>query len=46
MEGWDTGLMKENAILMNYNGYCSAEVDKLIDRQSIEPDTQKRKKLV
>ena len=31
---------------LNYNGYCSPEVDKLIDRQSIEPDTQKRKKLV
>ena len=31
---------------LNYNGYCSPEVDKLIDRQSIEPDLQKRKKLV
>ena len=31
---------------LNYNGYCSAEVDELIDRQSIEADTQKRKKLV
>jgi len=31
---------------LNYNGYCSPEVDKLIDRQSIEADTQKRKKLV
>jgi peptide/nickel transport system substrate-binding protein len=30
----------------NYTGYCSAEVDKLVDRQSAEPDTQKRKKLV
>jgi peptide/nickel transport system substrate-binding protein len=31
---------------LNYNGYCSPEVDELIDRQSIEADTQKRKKLV
>src|SRR5205823_14619402 len=31
---------------LNYDGYCSPEVDKLIDRQSIEADTQKRKKLV
>jgi len=31
---------------LNYNGYCNPEVDKLIDRQSIEPETQKRKKLV
>ena len=29
----------------NYNGYCNPEVDKLIDRQSIEPDRQKRKQL-
>jgi peptide/nickel transport system substrate-binding protein len=31
---------------LNYNRYCSPEVDKLIDRQSIEADTQKRKKLI
>jgi peptide/nickel transport system substrate-binding protein len=31
---------------LNYNGYCSPEVDKLIDRQSIEADSQKRKQLV
>ncbi len=31
---------------LNYNGYCSPEVDTLIDRQSIEADTQKRKRLV
>jgi peptide/nickel transport system substrate-binding protein len=31
---------------LNYNGYCSPEVDKLIDQQSIEGDPQKRKKLV
>ena len=31
---------------LNYDGYCSPEVDSLIDRQSIEADTQKRKKLV
>src|SRR5437588_7693983 len=31
---------------LNYNGYCSAEVDKLIDRQSTEVDQEKRKKLL
>jgi peptide/nickel transport system substrate-binding protein len=31
---------------LNYNGYCSPEVDELIDRQSIEADTQKRRQLV
>jgi peptide/nickel transport system substrate-binding protein len=30
----------------NYTGYCNAEVDKLIDKQSAESDLQKRKKLV
>jgi peptide/nickel transport system substrate-binding protein len=25
---------------LNYNGYCSAEVDELIERQSIEADAQ------
>jgi peptide/nickel transport system substrate-binding protein len=30
----------------NYNGYCNPEVDKLIDRQSTEPDQEKRKQLV
>jgi peptide/nickel transport system substrate-binding protein len=30
----------------NYNGYCSPEVDKLIDQQSVEPDQEKRKHLV
>jgi peptide/nickel transport system substrate-binding protein len=30
----------------NYTGYCNAEVDKLIDKQSAEPDAQKRKKIV
>ena len=29
----------------NYNGYCNPEVDKLIDRQSVESDRQKRKQL-
>jgi peptide/nickel transport system substrate-binding protein len=29
----------------NYNGYCNHEIDKLIDRQSMEPDQQKRKQL-
>jgi peptide/nickel transport system substrate-binding protein len=31
---------------LNYNGYCSAEVDQLIDRQSMEVDPEKRKQLV
>ena len=31
---------------LNYNGYCNAEVDKLIDRQSAEADPEKRKALV
>ena len=31
---------------LNYNGYCSPEVDKLIDQQSIEADTQRRRQLV
>ena len=30
----------------NYTGYCNAEVDKLIDQQSIETDVAKRKQLV
>jgi peptide/nickel transport system substrate-binding protein len=30
----------------NYNGYCNPEVDKLIDRQSMEPDQDKRRQLV
>jgi peptide/nickel transport system substrate-binding protein len=30
----------------NYDGYCSAEVDKLVDQQSMEADQEKRKKLV
>jgi peptide/nickel transport system substrate-binding protein len=30
----------------NYTGYCNAEVDQLIDRQSSEPDTGKRKQIV
>jgi len=30
----------------NYTGYCSPEVDKLVDRQSIETDPEKRKRLV
>ncbi len=31
---------------LNYNGYCSPEVDQLIDRQSSEADPDKRKQLV
>jgi peptide/nickel transport system substrate-binding protein len=30
----------------NYTGYCSNEVDELVDRQSMEPDVEKRKKIV
>jgi peptide/nickel transport system substrate-binding protein len=30
----------------NYTGYCNAEVDQLIDRQSAEADREKRKQLV
>ena len=30
----------------NYNGYCNPEIDKLIDQQSMEPDQEKRKRLV
>jgi peptide/nickel transport system substrate-binding protein len=30
----------------NYTGYCNPEVDKLVDRQSAEPDQVKRKRLV
>jgi peptide/nickel transport system substrate-binding protein len=30
----------------NYTGYCSPEVDKLIDQQSMEPNQDKRKNLV
>ena len=30
----------------NYTGYCNPELDKLVDRQSMEPDVEKRRKLV
>ena len=30
----------------NHTGYCSPEVDKLVDQQSAEPDQEKRKRLV
>jgi peptide/nickel transport system substrate-binding protein len=30
----------------NYTGYCNPELDKLVDRQSIEPDPQKRRDTV
>jgi peptide/nickel transport system substrate-binding protein len=30
----------------NYNGYCNPEIDKLIDQQSMEPDQEKRTRLV
>ena len=30
----------------NYNGYCSPEVDRLVDQQSMESDRHKRKQLV
>src|SRR5713226_7426856 len=31
---------------LNWDGYCSPEVDKLIEQQSIETDTDRRKQLV
>jgi peptide/nickel transport system substrate-binding protein len=31
---------------LNYNGYCSPEVDQLIEQQSIEADESRRKQLV
>jgi peptide/nickel transport system substrate-binding protein len=30
----------------NYTGYCDKEVDVLIERQSSEPDPEKRRQLV
>jgi peptide/nickel transport system substrate-binding protein len=30
----------------NYSGYCNPELDRLIDRQSMEPDIDKRRQLV
>jgi peptide/nickel transport system substrate-binding protein len=30
----------------NYTGYCNADVDKLIDQQSVETDVEKRRRLV
>ena len=30
----------------NYTGYCNPEFDKLVDRQSVEPDIAKRRQLV
>jgi peptide/nickel transport system substrate-binding protein len=30
----------------NYSGYCNPELDKEFDRQSMESDQEKRKKLV
>jgi peptide/nickel transport system substrate-binding protein len=30
----------------NYNGYCNPEIDKMIEQQSMEPDQQKRKRIV
>jgi len=30
----------------NYTGYCSPEFDRMVDRQSMEPDTAKRRELV
>jgi peptide/nickel transport system substrate-binding protein len=30
----------------NYNGYCNPEIDKLIDQQSVEPNQDKRRRLI
>jgi peptide/nickel transport system substrate-binding protein len=30
----------------NYDGYCNPELDKMVDRQSMEADQEKRKKMV
>jgi peptide/nickel transport system substrate-binding protein len=30
----------------NYTGYCNPEVDKLVDEQSMQADTEKRKRIV
>ena len=30
----------------NYNGYCNPEIDRMIERQSMEADQEKRKRLV
>src|SRR5215831_17113612 len=30
----------------NYGGYCNPQLDELIDRQSMEPDREKRRKMV
>ena len=30
----------------NFTGYCNPELEKLFDQQSVEPDQEKRKKLV
>ncbi|MGC2201110.1 MAG: ABC transporter substrate-binding protein [Stellaceae bacterium] len=30
----------------NYNGYCNPEIDRMIDQQSMEPDQEKRKRIV
>ncbi len=30
----------------NYNGYCNPQIDELIDRQSMEPNQDKRRRLV
>ena len=30
----------------NYGGYCNPQLDELIDRQSMEPDREKRRQMV
>jgi len=30
----------------NYNGYCNPEIDRMIDQQSMEPDQEKRKRII
>jgi peptide/nickel transport system substrate-binding protein len=43
------GMLYENYVcggIGNYNGYCNPAIDELINRQSSEPDQQKRKRMV
>ena len=42
-------LLYENYVcngIGNYDGYCNPEIDKLIDKQSMEPNQEKRRSIV